>query len=63
MKRSAGGITLEGAAPGTPIAVYDLSGKLLGSAQVADSATQVAFSGRERMVVERIGERSVKMTL
>ena len=63
VQRSAGGITVEGAAPGTPIAVYDLSGKLLGSAQAVDGATRVAFSGREHMVVVRIGERSVKMSL
>ena len=58
-----GGITVEGAAPGTPIAVYDLSGKLLGSAPAADGTTSVAVSGREHMVVVRIGERSVKMSL
>ena len=63
VQRSAGGITVEGAAPGTPIAVYDLSGKLLGSAQAADGTTSVAVSGREHMVVVRIGERSVKMSL
>ena len=63
VQRSAGGITVEGATPGTPIAVYDLSGKLLGSAQAADGTTSVAVSGREHMVVVRIGERSVKMSL
>ena len=63
VQRSAGGITVEGAAPSTPIAVYDLSGKLLGSAQAADGITRVAFSGQERLVVVRIGERSVKMSL
>lgn len=63
VQRSAGGITVEGATPGTPIAVYDLSGKLLGSAPAADGTTSVAVSGREHMVVVRIGERSVKMSL
>ena len=63
VQRTAGGITVEGAATGTPIAVYDLSGKLLGSALAADGVTRVEFGGRERLVVVRIGERSLKMGL
>ena len=56
------GLTIEGAEAGTPIRVYDLSGKLIGNTIAAEGATRVnVAAAAEKVVVVKVGERSVKV--
>jgi hypothetical protein len=56
------GLTIEGAEAGTPIRVYDLSGKLIGNTTAAEGATKVnVAAAAEKVVVVKVGERSVKV--
>ena len=54
-------LTTAGAQAGTPIAVYDLSGRMIGQATAAEGVTRVEAPTTEKVVVVRIGERSVKV--
>ena len=56
------GLTIEGAEAGTPIRVYDLSGKLIGNTTAVEGATRVnVAAAAEKVVVVKVGERSVKV--
>ena len=63
--RNMGGIiTVSGAEEGTPIAVYDLGGQLVGTATTEGIATNVQTSLRAgQTAIVRIGERGVKVLL
>ena len=54
-------LTINGAPAGTPIQVYDLSGKLIGNATAIEGTTRVQTATSEKVVVVRVGERSVKV--
>jgi len=56
------GLTIEGAEAGTAIRVYDLSGKLIGNTTAVEGATRVnVAAAAEKVVVVKVGERSVKV--
>jgi hypothetical protein len=56
------GLTIEGAEAGTPIRIYDLSGKLIGSTTAVEGATRVnVAAAAEKVVIVKVGERSVKV--
>ena len=61
IQRSGNGISVTGAPAGTPIAVYDLSGQLLGCATATAETTRVQALNGEKVVVVKIGERAVKV--
>ena len=61
IQAEAGAVTVDGANVGTPISVYDLSGRLLGSATAANGMTKVAVATTEKMVVVRVGNQSIKI--
>lgn len=61
IQRSGNGISVTGAPAGTPIAVYDLSGQLLGCATATAETTRVQALNSEKFVVVKIGERAVKV--
>ena len=62
IQSEAGAVTVDGATVGTPISVYDLSGRLLGSTTAANGMTKVAVAATmEKIVVVRVGNRSVKI--
>ncbi len=61
IQRSGNGIAVTGAPAGTPIAVYDLSGQLLGCATATAETTRVQALNSEKVVVVKIGERAVKV--
>ncbi len=56
------GLTIEGAEAGTPISVYDLSGRLIGNTIAVEGATRVnVAAAAEKVVIVKVGERSVKV--
>ena len=56
------GLTIEGAEAGTPIRVYDLSGRLIGNTIAVEGATRVnVAAAAEKVVIVKVGERSVKV--
>jgi YD repeat-containing protein len=58
------GLTIEGTEAGTPIRVYDLSGRLIGNTTAAEGATKVECSAcSEKLVIVKVGERSVKVVV
>ena len=58
------GLTIEGAEAGTPIRVYDLSGRLIGSTTAVEGATRVnVAAAAEKVVIVKVGERSVKVRI
>ena len=61
IQRSGNGISVTGAPAGTPIAVYDLRGQLLGCATATAETTRVQALNSEKVVVVKIGERAVKV--
>lgn len=54
-------LTVRNAPAGTPIHVYDLSGKLIGETMASAAATNVKTTGHDKVVIVRVGERSVKV--
>ena len=61
MHRDADGLTISGTTAGTPIAVYDLSGRLITTATAAEGATRIQDIGGDKVVIVRVGKRSVKV--
>lgn len=61
MQRDADGLTISGTTPGTPIAVYDLSGRLITTATAAEGVTRIQDIGGDKVVIVRVGKRSVKV--
>jgi len=58
------GLTIEGAEAGTPISVYDLSGRLIGNTTAVEGATRVnVAAAAEKVVIVKVGERSVKVLM
>ena len=55
-------LMVSGVKVGTPIRVYDLSGRLLGSATATSGTTRVMAQNSEKVVVVKIGERVVKIS-
>ncbi len=55
------GLMVDGAQAGTPIVVYDLSGRIIGQAMANDGATRVDVTGDEKVVVVKVGKRCVKV--
>ena len=59
-----GNITIQGAAEGTPIAIYDTSGKQYGSATSEKDRTTISTSLQPGTVaIVKIGEKSVKVVI
>ena len=59
-----GTITIQGAAEGTPITIYDISGKLYGSTLAEKDRTTIVTSLRPGSVaIVKIGEKTIKVRL
>ena len=56
-------LTINGAPANTPIAVYDLGGRLIGNATAVEGTTSVQTATSEKVVIVRVGERSIKVAL
>lgn len=54
-------LSVSGAPAGTPISVYDLSGRLLGNATATEGMTKVDVEGSASVLIVKVGERSVKV--
>jgi hypothetical protein len=54
-------IVVKNADPGTPISIYDLSGRLLGSTKVTEGITKVQTTLNDKVVIVKVGDRSVKV--
>lgn len=54
-------LVVSGAKEGTPISIYDLSGHLLGSTTATNGTTRVQASNNEKVVIVKVGERTVKV--
>lgn len=61
MQRSGNALTIIGAPANTPIAVYDLSGRLITSTKAVEGVTRVEVPAEEKVVIVKVGERSVKV--
>ena len=61
MQRNGNALTITGAPANTPIAVYDLSGRLITSTKAAEGVTRVEAPAEEKVVIVKVGERSVKV--
>ena len=61
IQRDGGKLIINGAKAGTPISVYDLSGKLIGKTTATKGATRVQVATSEKVVIVKVGERSVKV--
>lgn len=56
-------LTVSGAPAGTPIAVYDLSGRLINSAKAVEGTTRIDAVTADKVVIVRAGERTVKVAM
>ena len=64
IQRTAGGFTLEGVQAGTLIAVFNLSGQLLEQKVATEGGvTRLACSDSIQMVVVKVGNRAVKLSI
>ena len=54
-------LTIDGTQPGTPISIYDFSGKLIGSATATEGITKVQTTLSDKVVIVKVGERSIKV--
>ena len=54
-------LSISGTSPGTPIAVYDLGGRLITTAKAADGITTLNMPTSESVVIVKAGEQSVKV--
>ena len=54
-------LTVYGAPVGTLIQVYDLSGRLIGNATAIEGTTNVQTATNDKVVIVKVGERSVKV--
>lgn len=61
MQRNGTTLTITGAPANTPIAVYDLSGRLITSTKATEGVTRVEALAEEKVVIVKVGERSVKV--
>ena len=61
IQHETGALTIIGAPANTPIAVYDLSGRLITSAKAVEGVTRVEVPAEEKVVIVKVGERSVKV--
>ena len=61
MQRSGNTLAISGAPANTPIAVYDLSGRLITSTKAVEGVTRVEAPAEEKVVIVKVGERSVKV--
>lgn len=58
-----GVLTIEGASPGTPISVYDLSGRCLGTATATAVTTMSTMLKSDTMAIVRVGSKAVKVMM
>ena len=63
IQRSGNTLTISGAPTGTPIAVYDLSGRLINTAKAVEGTTRIDAVTTDKVVIARVGERAVKVAI
>ena len=51
---------VSGTPAGTPICIYDLSGRLINSTTATDGMTRVECNSSEKVIIVKVGERTVK---
>ena len=57
-------VSITGAAEGTEIAVYDVAGKLVGSAKASVGTTDICTTLRDKdIAIVKIGSKSVKVVM
>ncbi len=54
-------LTINGTSEGTPINVYDFGGKLIGNSTATEGTTKVQTRTNEKVVIVKVGKRSVKV--
>ena len=54
-------LTIGGAPAGTPISVYDLSGRLITTATAGDLETRVKVDNNSDVIIVKVGEKTVKV--
>ena len=61
IQHNGGELIISGTKAGTAISVYDLSGKLIGNTTATEGSTRVQTATSEKVVIVKVGERSVKV--
>ena len=61
IQRDGNTMTISGALAGTPISVYDLSGRQIISATAAEGVTRVAYDNSDKVVIVKVGDKTVKV--
>ena len=57
-------VSITGAAEGTEITIYDVSGKLVGSSKASVGTTDICTSLRDKdIAIVKIGSKSVKVVM
>ena len=57
-------VSITGAAEGTEIAIYDVAGKLVGSAKASVGTTDISTTLRDKdIAIVKIGNKSVKVVM
>ena len=56
-------LTVSGPPAGTPLAVYDLSGRLINAAKAVEGTTRIDAVTADKVVIVKVGERAVKVAM
>ena len=56
-------MTISGTPAGTPLRIYDLSGRLINATTATDGVTRVECNSSEKMIIVKVGERTVKVVM
>ena len=56
-------MTISGTPAGTPLRIYDLSGRLINATTATDGVTRVECNSSEKMIIVKVGERTVKVAM
>ena len=56
-------LVINGAPTGTPITIYDLSGRLIHSATAQAESTRLSLGSVNDIVIVKIGDRCVKVAI
>ena len=63
MQRSGNTLTISGPPAGTPLAIYDLSGRLINTTKAVEGVTRIDAVTTDKVVIVRVGERPVKVAM
>ena len=56
-------LTVSGPPAGTPLAVYDLNGRLINTAKAVEGTTRIDAATTDKVVLVKVGERTIKVAM